>query len=159
MTIRYGLPALLLTALVALPGCLSKTIQYKQGVPVAQADRDALACRLKAEREVPVRMITRTIPGRYIPGHKVCTKPGECYITPGHLTPPQIISEDSNIGLRNQVALQCMADKGYQPVTLPPCPPSVAKSAPAGQTLVMPKLTQNSCVVRRGQSWLIVEKG
>ena len=154
-------PALLLSlaAALLLAGCFSRTIHYKPGVAVAQADRDWLACRVKAEQDVPPRMVTQTIPGHWIPGRKHCPKPGQCHVTPGYWTPPRFYTEDINEGLRAHAAEQCMVERGYRKITLPPCPESVARAAPPGQTVVLPRLTPQSCVVNRGQSWVIVNRG
>ncbi|MDQ2092818.1 hypothetical protein [Rhodalgimonas zhirmunskyi] len=135
---------------LALVGCGPMGLYYKPGVSVAGAERDEITCAVKAERDVPVRNVSRVIPGQWVPGRKICRKPGQCRMTPGHRTPPQIITEDANLALRNKVAALCMKDRGYARISLPPCPPEIEKSVVPAITVTMPKrLSQNACVIRR----------
>ncbi|KAA0920936.1 hypothetical protein [Aquicoccus porphyridii] len=143
---------LTMIALALLAGCGPMGLYYKPGISLAGIERDEIACTLKAEREVPVRNVSRVIPGQWIPGHKVCPKKGQCHVTPGYMTPSRVVTEDANLGLRNRVAALCMQDRGYSRISLPPCPREVAQSVPPAITTVMPKrLSPSACVIRHGR--------
>lgn len=135
---------------LALAGCGPMDLYYKPGASVAGIERASLDCMLEAERQVPVRNVTRVIPGRWIPGRRVCRAPDQCYDLPGRMTPPRVITEDINIGLRDRAAALCMADRGYARISLPACPPEVEKRVTPAVTITMPKrLSKNACVIRR----------
>lgn len=142
---------LALIATVLLTGCGPMGLYYKPGVSMNAIERDEVACTLKAEREVPVRNVSRVIPGEWVPGRKVCPRKGKCHVTPGYMTPSRVVTEDANLGLRNRVAALCMQDRGYSRINLPPCPREVAQSVPSAVTTEMPKrLSPRACVIRHG---------
>ncbi len=136
-------------------------LYYKPGTPVSNVQRDELNCTVEAERKVPVRNVTRIIPGRFIPGRRICDAAGNCRVTPPYWTEPVVITEDANLELRDRVAAQCMADRGYARISLPPCPPEVERAVPPAITMVMPKnLSPKACVIRRaGGQFQIVNRG
>ena len=56
-----------------------------------------------------------------------------------------------------RVAKQCMADQGYEKVSLKPCPPEVVEATVITATRVQPPLTKDSCAIRiRGGKYQIV---
>lgn len=142
--------------MVAVSACAPLGVYYKPGAPVATAQRAELNCRVHAEQTVPVRNVTRVIPGPIIPPRKQCDAAGNCTVIPGHELPPRIVTEDANKGLRRDVMKQCMADKGYQFVRIPECSPAVSQAVSPTQTKVYPKLQEKSCVVRGKGVWQIV---
>ena len=146
--------------LVFLAACAPLETYYKPGVPVAQLNRDTTACEVKALRDVPVTMLTRRRPPIYIPGNRTCDAEGNCVGHYGYYVPGGYETYDPNVGLRLRVERQCMADKGYAPVSIPVCPDSVAKAAPARATTRMPDLTERSCVIRNSDgTFQIVTRG
>ncbi|MEM6760586.1 MAG: hypothetical protein AAF601_14005 [Pseudomonadota bacterium] len=151
--------ALYLTpVLIGMAGCLPVDTFYDEGVSFAELERDNLACDVQALRDAPAANRTRQGPPRRI-SRTVCTAPGHCYAT-GYWVPGEIYTVDVNAGLRRRVKGQCMADQGYRPVELPACPQSVAEAAPAGASDVLPRLTAQSCAIRRPDGrFRIVNKG
>lgn len=150
----------LATALVGLTACAPLQTYYKTGASVATLNRDTTACEVAALRDVPQSIQIRRKPPIFIAGKQVCGDAGNCTQTPGYYIDGGVESYDQNAGLRIRVEQQCMADKGYAPVSIPVCPDSVANAAPAGATTRLPALTETSCVIRnRDGSFQIVSRG
>ena len=149
-----------IAAVLLLSGCFPVGLYHKTGESVARADRDLMACRVAAEAQVPARMVTRMIPGGFLPPRRICDAAGNCHMIPGHRLPPEFVTEDANEDLRREVVAQCMGDKGYDYVRLPQCAPEVAAAAGPVLGAAMPRLAENSCAVRlRGGGWQIVTPG
>jgi hypothetical protein len=152
-------PLFVLSLLAVLAGCAPLTIYHREGVAVTRMQTDQTNCEVSALRDVPEARQVRRGPPRYIPGPRYCDRLGNCRYGPGYYIPGEIYTVDTNAGLRGRVADQCMAQKGYAPVTLPQCTNAVAQSVPRGATRVLPKLTSSSCVIRnQGGSWQIVSQ-
>lgn len=145
MTLRVFLVVM---GLIGVIGCAPLETYYKPGASVAVLERDTLACEVKALKDVPASTVVRRLPPVYVPGRKVCNSEGACKRTRGYYVPGGIERYDPNEGLRYRVERQCMADKGYAPVSIPQCPQSVAQAAPAGRTTRLPTLNEGSCVIR-----------
>lgn len=139
---------LALAGLITLSSCASLETYYKPGGSVAQLNRDTLACEVRALRDVPQSSAVRRKPPIFVPGRKVCSAEGACTTEPGYYVPGGVERYDPNADLRDRVERQCMADKGYAPVSIPACPDGVAKAAPSRATTRLPKLTEGSCVIR-----------
>lgn len=151
------IPAL---GLALLAACAPLETYYKAGASVATVNRDTTACEVSALQKVPQVLQIRRKPPRFIPGRRVCDAAGNCTTAPGYYIDGGVESYDPNLGLRQRVELQCMADKGYTPVSIPPCPDSVAKAAPPAATTRLPTLKEGSCVIRnRDGSFQIVTRG
>ena len=134
---------------VGLMACAPLNTYYKPGASVALLQRDTTSCQVSALRKVPDATQVRRIPPTYVPPVKECRKGGKCRIKrAGYYIPGEVIAFDPNDGLRRQVEGQCMADKGYAPVSIPPCSESIAKATPAKATKRLPTLTPTSCVIR-----------
>jgi hypothetical protein len=146
-------------ALAALAACAPLSVYYKPGVAVATSQDDLTDCRVMAVNKVPARTVVRVIPGWPLPPRKVCDDKGNCYMVPGHRTPPEFVTEDANAGLRADVVAQCMSRQGYVHVTLPACPDGISRAVTPQQTRVFPRLSKNACVVRKGKVWQIVTPG
>ncbi|MEP5731856.1 MAG: hypothetical protein ABJL67_21050 [Sulfitobacter sp.] len=131
-----------------LVACAPLETYYKPGASVSILNRDTTACEVKALRDVPSSTLTRRKPPIFIPGNRVCNAAGHCTGTRGHYVPGGFETYDPNDGLRLRVERQCMADKGYAPVSIPACPDHIAKAAPAGKTTRLPPLNDQSCVIR-----------
>ncbi|QFT93033.1 hypothetical protein FIU86_09265 [Roseovarius sp. THAF9] len=156
---RWYLAPLFACVAPLLAGCLPTTVYYKEGAPVSGVARDRTQCNVAALREVPVRTLTRYIPPTYS-YRPVCNAAGACKTVRVLLSPGRWERYDANEGLRARVARQCMADQGYQKVSLKPCPPEVVEATVITATRVQPPLTENSCAIRiRGGKYQIVNPG
>ncbi|KIN60973.1 hypothetical protein Z945_1956 [Sulfitobacter noctilucae] len=149
-----------LLALITLTACAPLETYYKPGASVAAVNRDTTACAVQALEDVPQVMQIIRKPPRFIPGRRVCDADGNCKQKPGYYIDGGVESYDPNVALRQRVERQCMADKGYAPVSIPPCPDRVAKAAPLAATTRLPQLNEGSCVIRNGDgSFQIVTRG
>jgi hypothetical protein len=150
---------LVILAAMALSACVPLSIYYRDGVSVAKMEKDTTECQVKALRDVPVSTQIRRGAPIFYPGRRICDSSGKCYYEAGYYAPGPIYSVDPNEGLRASVESQCMADRGYTPVSIPTCPNNISKTAPAGVTTQLPRLTPSSCVIRNsGGSWQIVSR-
>lgn len=153
---RHILPLTIACALT-LSACAPLTLYHRAGVSVTKMERDTNACTVKSLAQVPVNTQIRQAPPRYVPGNRVCDAQGNCRSGTGYYLPGPIYSVDVNKNLRRQTERQCMADKGYAPVSIPPCTGAVAQSAVPGVTTQLPPLGPGSCVIRNQDgSWQIV---
>ncbi|MEM9697768.1 MAG: hypothetical protein AAF943_03165 [Pseudomonadota bacterium] len=108
---------------------------------------------------MPASTVVRRLPPIYVPGRKICKASGKCSKSRGYYVPGGVERFDPNDGLRTRVERQCMADKGFSPVSIPPCPESVAQAVPARATTRLPALSEGSCVVRNSNgSFQIVNR-
>ena len=148
---------LLGVALISLASCAPLTIYHRAGASVTRMQSDANACSVNSLKSVPVNTQIRQTPPRYIPGRRTCDAAGNCTEQPGFYVPGEIYTVDANKTLRRQTEVQCMAAKGYAPVSIPPCTDRVARSVPPRATTTLPPLTDGSCVIRNQDgSWQIV---
>ncbi|WP_299559290.1 hypothetical protein [uncultured Sulfitobacter sp.] len=140
--------------------CAPLQTNYKPGVSVAQLNRDQTECDVRAERKVPSRVQIRRLPPEYIPGREVCRKNGKCRVIAGYWIPGETVAFDPTENLRARVGQQCMAERGYAPVSIPQCSDAVRAAAPARVTTRLPRLTDSSCVIRNSDgSFQIVNAG
>jgi hypothetical protein len=150
-------PMVPIFAILLLASCSPLTIYYKEGAGVSRMQSDLLRCEVSAAQEVPVATEFRSEPPYYVPGRRVCYRNGKCYLQGGFFLPGQVYTVDANRGLRGRVEAQCMADKGYSPVSLPRCSSDVARRVPPGATRTLPALAEKNCVIRNDDgSWQIV---
>lgn len=156
INMRCVFPFLALSALI-LSACAPLNIYHRAGVSVSKMERDTNACAVRALAAVPVNTQIRQAPPRYIPGRRRCDSDGHCIVTGGHYMPGPIYTVDVNRALRRRTERQCMADKGYAPVSIPPCSGTVAQSVRPAATSTLPPLRRGSCVIRNQDgSWQIV---
>lgn len=154
---RYSI---VIAAALGIAACAPLTTYYKPGVSVSALERQTLTCQTRALREVPPSTQVRRTPPRYIPSRRLCDAAGNCRVYPGRHIPGDLITFDPNDGLRKRVEAQCMADQGFAPVSIPPCPGAVARAAPARATSTLPNLNANSCAIRNSDgSFQIVTRG
>lgn len=118
---------------------------YRSGEEVSRLQSDLLNCEVSALEDVPVAFAIRQWPVRGYVGSYYCGAGPYCL---GGSWGGEIYSVDVNKDLRTRVTNQCMAKKGYSPISIPRCPESVALNAPVGQTTVLPELSASSCVIR-----------
>ena len=157
MMMRKAAPFLLLMLASA---CAPLTIWHRAGAGVAEMERAADACRVAALRDAPVATQVVQAPPVFIPPRQICNAAGACYTEGGYFVPGPVSTVDPNAALRSRLVSRCMADRGYAPVSVPPCPASVKAAAPPRATDVLPTITARSCVIRYDDgSWQIVNRG
>tara|TARA_R110002094_G_scaffold11916_6_gene21765 strand:- start:293 stop:832 length:540 start_codon:yes stop_codon:yes gene_type:complete len=149
-----------IAGMLMVTACAPLNTYYKPGVSVNMLERQTLACQTQALREVPSSTQVRRTPPRFIPPQQRCNAAGACVMTPGRYIPGDLVTFDPNDGLRKRVEQQCMADKGFAPVSIPLCPDAIARATPARATMTLPPLNPNSCVIRNSDgSFQIVTRG
>lgn len=147
-----------IASLLWLSGCQPVRTFYAEGAHVDVLARDNTACDVIALRDAPVANEVRQGAPYYVP-RRYCHKGGRCY-NDGFWVPGDVYTVDVNRDLRRRVKTHCMADLGYAPVEIPRCPYSIANAAPPGETTVLPRLTENSCVILNDDgSFQIVKQG
>ncbi|WP_425078362.1 hypothetical protein [Ruegeria denitrificans] len=138
----------ILLPLMVLSSCGPLSLYYREGETVSRLQKETTQCQLKAVKEVPVANQIRQSPPTYWPGRTYCDGSGRCYQSPGWWQPGRVYTVDVNQGLRNTVEAQCMAQKGFRPVSLPPCKQNVKSRVPATRTTTLPPLNSASCFVK-----------
>jgi hypothetical protein len=142
---------------LALGACEPMSLFHRPGVSVAQMQSDSTECEVQALRDAPVASQMRQNPPVFIPGNTFCNADGQCRTSPGTWIPGAYSTVDVNADLRSRVMQQCMAKRGYQPVTLRDCSSGIRAAVTPAQTTILPKLTETSCVIRHdGGAWQIV---
>jgi len=148
--------AVLFGAVLALAACGPLSLYYRPGVSVSRMQNDQTNCQVSALRKAPVANQVRQRPPIYFPGRQVCNSTG-CYYSPGYWVDGGIYTVDVNQDLRARVEDQCMARKGYQPVSVPLCSGAIKSAVTPAQTQTLPTLTENACAIRYDDgSWQIV---
>ncbi len=147
----------LLNATMLLAACTGPlAIYYRPGISVARMQTDQTRCEVAALRDAPVANQIRQRPPIYFPGRQICGA-GGCYFSEGGWIEGSIYTVDVNEDLRGRVEAQCMAQKGYQPVSVPLCSGPIRSAVQPAQTLTLPRLTENACSIRYDDgSWQIV---
>ncbi|MFD3189210.1 hypothetical protein ACFMPD_02915 [Sedimentitalea sp. HM32M-2] len=139
-----------------LGACGPLSIYYRPGASVSRMQTDATRCEVAALKDAPVANQIRQRPPIYFPGGQYCTG-GGCYYRPGYWADGGIYTVDVNRDLRLRVQDMCMAQKGYQPVTVPRCSAAVARAVPPAPTRTLPRLTEESCAIPYDDgTWQIV---
>ncbi|NCO21791.1 MAG: hypothetical protein GW905_07270 [Rhodobacterales bacterium] len=141
--------------LAVLAGCAPYSGYYKAGQTVARLNTDQTACEVKGAQDVPPNTQLRRTPVELIPAREICDRHGKCSVIPARIEGGEVYSYDANADLRARVVAQCMADKGYEKVSIPPCPDSVAKVAASRAPGVLPPLGPNICVAQGADGGLI----
>lgn len=138
----------MLVPLMVLSSCGPLSLYYREGETVSRLQKETTQCQLSAVKEVPVANQIRQSPPTYWPGRTYCDGRGRCYQSPGWWQPGRVYTVDVNQGLRNTVEAQCMAEKGFRPVSLPPCKQNVKSRVPLARTTTLPPLNSASCFVK-----------
>lgn len=138
----------LLIPILVLSSCGPLSLYYREGESVSRMQTETTKCQVQALKDVPVANQVRQSPPTYWPGRTYCDGRGRCYRNPGWWEPGRVYTVDVNKGLRNTVEAQCMAAKGYRPVSLPPCKQGVKSRVPAVRTTQLPPLSTESCFVK-----------
>lgn len=118
----------LLATLALLAGCVPTQYWVKNGVTLAQYQREQTQCEVTGAQSVPTNTQVGWAP----------------YVG--------IYSADTNSGLRDRVIAQCMTDKGYQYVELPTCGSDIAAKFRSGEITAREKMlvTPQTCVISTG---------
>ncbi|WP_148234691.1 hypothetical protein [Pseudooceanicola batsensis] len=140
-----------LAAVVTLSGC-AQDIYFREGATVSEVRRAEDACALSARQAAPFRPRTILVPGPIVPARKVCDGQGNCQTRPAYQAPPEFETMDANAERRVLIARTCMAERGFDRVSLPYCSGAVRNAAPAAVTRRLPRLTGQSCIIPRGQA-------
>ncbi len=138
----------LIIPIMFLSSCGPLSLYYREGESVSRMQTETTECRVQALKDAPVANQVRQSPPTYWPGRTYCHGDGRCYRSPGWWQPGQVYTVDVNQGLRNTVEAQCMAKKGYRPISLPPCKQNVKSRVPAQPTTKLPPLSTESCFVK-----------
>lgn len=147
-------------SLLTLAACGPLSLYYRPGVTVSRMQTDTTKCEVSALKNAPIATQIRQHPPIYIPAATICNAAKECSVRPSYWVEGGIYTVDVNRNLRGRVLDICMAEKGYQPVTLPACPAKISKAVPAVATRKLPTLTATSCVIRyKDGNWQIVNQG
>lgn len=140
---------LIVACLAAATGCTPTSFWYKAGASTSKLNSDFVNCRVRAAQSVPVNTQVRTTPTYVTPGQTNCYSTGyttQCNTYGGQVHGGQTYSYDSNEKLRNEVVAQCMAQMGYQSISLPNCSKEQAKNMKPYTNL--PTVKESSCVVQ-----------
>lgn len=119
---------------------------YKAGTNMALRNRDITNCQVRAAQQVPQRQVISSSTGFTTPVQTTCNRIGTqvfCNSTGGQTYGGGITTNDANAGLRTRVTNQCLADKGYVSVNIPPCPVGVSIK----YSEALPKLSPRTCYV------------
>ncbi len=138
----------LLVPVMLLTACGPLSIYYREGESVSKMQEQTTQCKVQALEQAPVANQVRQSPPTYWPGRTYCDGSGRCYRSGGWWEPGRIYTVDVNQPLRNTVEAQCMAKKGFRPVSLPPCKSGVKSRVPATRTTTLPPLNTESCFVK-----------
>ncbi|MGV6804604.1 MAG: hypothetical protein ACWA49_10395 [Ruegeria sp.] len=150
----------LIFLMILVGACGPLSIYYREGESVARLQSETTKCQVQALKDAPVANQVRQGPPVYWPGQTYCDGRGNCYRTAGWWEPGRVYSVDVNQGLRNTVEAQCMARKGYRPVSLPPCKQAVKSRVPPARTTTLPPLGTESCFVKfKDGSFQIITPG
>ena len=132
-----------------------KNFAYKAG-DQASLGQDTTNCRVEAEQRVPQRQVANTTPSFTTNTQTFCNRIGNqtlCNTTGGQTIGGNTYVTDANAELRERVFRQCMVNKNYRYVDLPPCPAGVVLRAGDGG---LPPLSNTTCYrVRPDGSWTI----
>lgn len=123
-----------------------RNIPYKTGATEASLGRDLTNCRVVAAQRVPQQQVVQSTPGFTTPSQTICNRVGTqtiCNTTGGQTFGGGVTTSDANAGLRQQVFGQCMIDRGYRYVSLPPCPQGAQMQTAQG----LPPLSTRTCYV------------
>lgn len=141
---------------LALAACAPLTLYHRPGASVARMQTDQLNCEVRALKDAPVASEIRQRPPVFFPGRQICNGL-DCFYRPGYWLDGGIYTVDVNQDLRGRVQDRCMAQSGYQPVTVALCNAAVKSAVTPGQTRTLPTLTPTACSIRYDDgSWQIV---
>lgn len=131
---------------------------YKNGATLGSIGQDTTNCQVEAVQKVPQQQVFQTTPSYTTPTQTFCNRIGTqtlCNTSGGQTFGGNTYSTDANEGLRIKVFYQCMANKNYRYVNLPPCPDGAVLSGGAGKN-TLPPLSNTTCYrVFPDDGWII----
>lgn len=119
---------------------------YKTGATLPSLNQDITNCKVEAVQRVPQQQVIKTTPSFTTNTQTFCNRIGTqtiCNTTGGNTIGGDVYTVDANTGLREQVYHQCMANKNYRYVNLPPCPEGVTFKNENGKGLL--PLSRTTC--------------
>jgi|LauGreDrversion2_3_1035106.scaffolds.fasta_scaffold78028_1 hypothetical protein len=128
-------------------------VVYKVGSTGDQRKSAVLDCETQALSKVPRAMASAVTPAYTMPSNVQCYSTGytvSCQEYGGQTIGGNAYSYDANQDLRDRVTMQCLANKGYQLVSLPTCDAEQSKRAIASAQQRMPSYDKIECVVQGG---------
>ncbi|WP_224814873.1 hypothetical protein [Hasllibacter sp. MH4015] len=137
---------LILFAPLIVTGCMAQSVYYSEGVSVGRRDADLAMCEGESLARYPIVNETRLRAPTFIPATETCDATGACTRTDAYFEPGEPYTVDINADFRRQAIRGCMGDNGYDRIDLPYCEQGTAVT----QTTVMPRLTGDTCLLRRG---------
>mgnify|MGYP003631533907 CR=1 FL=1 len=161
---NYTIGAAALISSVILFGCATtpatQTILWADSKSFSQQQSDVTNCQISALREIPRAMAVGTTPTYTTPVYTTPTST-QCYgggyyatctstggnVSGGQTYGGQVYSYDANSKLRDQVAAQCVANKGYQLLTYPTCTDEMIAQGVTSFSGVRPKAVSVGCVL------------
>lgn len=151
---RYNLVGC--TAL-ALCGCMVATEPYqavwRQGSTGAQRADVITQCQVQALQQVPRALATASTPVYRVPSNVVCTGYGysvSCFDYGGQVYGGQTYTQDANEELRTRVTTQCLANRGYQVLSMPRCTAEQAKKGAISRQSRLPAAEAVLCLTDDG---------
>jgi hypothetical protein len=138
-----------LTTTLILSGCNTVDLWYRAGVPPEKPGIDLANCQIYGTRNIPVNMVTKQTPIKYIPGETVCSIKKDtvtCTESGGYTTGGKLYTEDINNDARNKFIIQCMQQNAYEYIRLPKCSKAkIPSELPSYETL--PLLNSDACLI------------
>jgi hypothetical protein len=145
-----------LTALFFVSACVASgpvAVVYKPGSTGEQRLTALTDCETQALSKVPRAIATGMTPAYTTPSNVQCYGTGayvSCQQYGGQTYGGNVYSYDANQELRDRVTLQCLAQKGYQVISLPTCDAEQSKRAVSAFGRKQPTADQIECVIEGG---------
>lgn len=158
--VRFGSLSIFALTAACVVQTQAETVFWREGIGFSARQSDFTSCEVASLQQVPRAIATAQTPivttpqTIFSPATTRCYGAGNtvnCTTTPaivagGQTSGGQIFSYDANSDLRQRVVEQCMASKGYQLVTLPPCTRLEAESGQVlSQAAPLPNAKFASC--------------
>lgn len=128
-------------------------VVYKPGSTGEQRLSALTECETQALAKVPRAMATGMTPAYTTPSNVQCYGTGayvSCQQYGGQTYGGDVYSYDANQDLRDRVTMQCLAQKGFQTISLPSCDAEQSKRAVSSMGRKQPTYDKIECVVEGG---------
>lgn len=128
-------------------------VVYKPGSTGEQRSAALLDCETQALAKVPRAIATGVTPTYTTPSNVQCYGSGayvSCQQYGGQTYGGNVYNYDANQDLRDRVSLQCLAQKGFQIISLPTCDAEQSKRAVSSVGRKQPTFDKIECVVEGG---------
>lgn len=138
----------LLSVCALLGACVNMNTYYKTGTTLEAISKAELACARQADMEVPPRIIVQTYPV-YGPPPKPGLPPVVLYWKTDYV--------DMNEARRARAKAHCMAEAGYDRVSIPYCTDEQIAGQSFRPLTKTPALDDSICAVRRDGKRLLID--